>query len=122
MGNAIPRAAAVRVEAVADRDLAQTLLASHLAPFPTVNQHSTLYGVSQPVLQHSAAFADACRRAAARPGSTLTKLTRMEEGLGPEGRVALADRRSILRQIEEGFQALREANPPSFALPHGGLH
>lgn len=88
----------------AAKDHASMLLASHLTPFPTITKNRSLHAVSQPIVKHSEGFADACRGENSRLGTTAWRVTREARY---DGLVAPADRISIVRQIEAGFDALR---------------
>lgn len=89
---------------VAARNHASTLLASHLMPFPTITKNRSLHAVSQPIVKHSEGFADACRGERSRSGTTAWRMAREARY---DGLVGPADRLSIARQIEAGFDALQ---------------
>lgn len=88
----------------ATRGRASMLLASHLTPFPTITKNRSLHAVSQPIVKHSEGFADACRGEASRSGTAAWRVAREARY---DGLVAPADRLSIARQIEAGFDALQ---------------
>lgn len=93
-----------RAALAAARDRASTLLASHLTPFPTITKNRSLHAVSQPIVRHSEGFADACRGEMSRSGTSAWRVTRDARY---DGLVAPADRLSIVRQIEAGFDTLQ---------------
>lgn len=94
-----------RAAAASAREYADILLASHLTPFPTITKNRSLHAVSQPIVRHSAGFSDACRGENSRLGTTAWRVARNARH---EGLVAPAERLSIARQIEAGFDALQE--------------
>lgn len=87
-----------------NRHRADLILASHLTPFPTITRNRSLHAVSQPIVRHSQGFADACRGESSSLGSSAWRVARAERY---NGLVATADRLSIVRQIEAGFDALQ---------------
>ncbi|CAM9940844.1 unnamed protein product [Ectocarpus sp. 12 AP-2014] len=93
---------------------ASALLASHLTPFPTITKNRSLHAVAQPIVKHSEGFADACRGERSRSG---TEAWRVAREARYEDLVAPADRLSIMRQIDAGFDALQHASKPAPA-PH----
>lgn len=93
-----------RTAVAAARERASTLLASHLTPFPTITKNRSLHAVSQPIVKHSEGFADACRGDVSRSGTAAWRVAREARY---DGLVAPADRLSIVRQIEAGFDALQ---------------
>lgn len=103
-GSGSTEAAAAKAAVVAAREQAGALLASHLTPFPTITKNRSLHAVSQPIVRHSEGFADACRGDSSRLGTVAWRASR-------EARyntlVAPADRLSIVRQIEAGFDVLQ---------------
>lgn len=96
--------AALKAAAAVIKGQADALLASHLTPFPTITKNRSLHAVSQPIVQHSEGFADACRAESSRLGTTAWRVARTARY---DGLVAPAERLSIVRQIEDGFDALR---------------
>lgn len=100
-----PTAAAVRTAIMsAAREHAQMLLASHLTPFPTITKNRSLHAVPQPIVTHSEGFADACTGETSQLGYAAWRLTASARH---DGLVAPAERQSIVRQIEAGFDALQ---------------
>lgn len=95
--------AAEKVATVINKCHANALLASHLTPFPTITKNRSLHAVPQPIVQHSEGFADACRGESSRLGNAAWRVSRATRF---DGLVATADRLSIVRQIEAGFDAL----------------
>lgn len=95
------------VSAAAARDRASALLAAHLTPFPTITKNRSLHAVAQPIVKHSEGFADACRGDRSRSGTAAWRVAREARF---DGLVAPADRLSIARQIEAGFDVLQGRN------------
>lgn len=109
LGGAVGRfpvhsSATSKKETVAARDYAETLLASHLTPFPTITKNRSLHGVPQPLVRRSRGFADACREDNSRASATaLREVNRAER----DELVTPAERQWILSQIEAGFDTLQ---------------
>ena len=97
---------ATKTAVAATRGQADTLLAFHLCPFPTITKNRSLHAVSQPLVRHSQGFADACRGESSRAG---TEAWRVARAARYGGLLAPADRLSIVRQIQAGLEMLQGA-------------
>lgn len=109
LGGAVGRfqvhsSATSKMATVAARDCAETLLASHLTPFPTITKNRSLHGVPQPLVRRSRGFADACREDNSRMSATALRAVNRAER---DELVTPAERQWILSQIEAGFDTLQ---------------
>ena len=110
---------ATKAAVAGTRGQADTLLASHLCPFPTITKNRSLHAVSQPLLmRHSQGFADACRGESSRAG---TEAWRVARAAGYDGLLAPADRLSIVWQIRTGLEMLQGAGVSPMAYKMGIL-
>ena len=81
-----------------------SMLASYLTPVPTITKNRSLHAVAQPLVPHSEGFADACCGEDTGLGMVAWRSARADRY---DGLVAQADRLSIARQIQAGFNALQ---------------